>query len=360
MGFIEEHITPVEFRDRHCCGDGNFYKGYVIGLGYVYPKAGMMYPSHWCGYGSGSTRISGDDTHCVGGWQYEVDDSMESVIKSMTPIRDVFREALVQDDGDGSVKVVMGFNKFVSYAKGSGTCDIDFVESSVNANQVALQISVEFKSDTGDVYKEVHQIASKDLVVAFGLSAAKKSADQSTTWQDTLEFWAGVGGIACSAGQVLGKAMYSTNLATQFRSNFELMNHNNTKAMVDNAGKIWKGANNSPLVNKTLGNNISNVSRYFPLVAPYLRTGGRVCGFIGIALSVYRLRDEYRNDNGLGIVDAGADVIMGVVGMIPVHGWIISGGYFIAKPLAKKHTEVVVKSQIEMGIAGYPSTMPFK
>lgn len=36
------------------------------------------------------------------------------------------------------------------------------------------------------------------------------------------------------------------------------------------------------------------------------------------------------------------------------------GGYFILKPLVKNHAKTVIKSQIEMGIVGLPSTMPFK
>lgn len=363
MGYREDYITLTDFRHRYCSADGNFYRGYVIGLGYVYPKAGMLYPSHWRGYESGSGHISTDDTHCNGIWQYEVDSSMEAVISSLTPIRDFFRNALVQDNENGTVKVTIGPNRFVNYRKGYGTCNIDFVESNVIVNQVALQISIEIKDDKGSTQKEKYHILSKDLVVEFGtnlMSSAKNATDENNRWKDTLEFWAGIGGIGCSAGQAAGKALYSSNLAMQFSSNFELMSHSRTKVMVDNAGKIWKGASNSSLVTKTLTNKIPDASRYFPQAAPYLKWGGRACGVAGIVLSGWRFYDAYQNNHGVDMVDSGIDTIMGGVGFIPPYGWIASGGYFLLKPLVKIHAEIVVKLQMETGIVGLPSTMPFK
>lgn len=130
--------------------------------------------------------------------------------------------------------------------------------------------------------------------------------------------------------------------------------------MVDNTGKIWKGAGNSPLVNKALANNIPNALRYFPQIAPYLKIGGYACGFAGIGFSGQRFWEACQNDDGLGMLDSGIDVIMGGVGFVPGYGWAVSGGYFLLKPLVKKHAKTVLKSQIETGVAGLPATLPFK
>lgn len=363
MAYREEYITPEEYTCRYSAADGNFYTGYVIGLGYVYPKAVMLYPSHWRGYNSGSAHISMDETHCIGGWQYEIDDSMEAVINSLTPIRDAFRKALVRENADGTVTVHTGLNQLINYPKGYGNCHIDFVESKTNPNQVALRISIEIKDDTGDIFKKEYQILSKDLGVAFSLSSmppAKSTTGGNNAWRDALEFWTGVGGIGCSAGQAAGRAAYNSNLAIQFSSHFELINRNPIKVMVDNTGKIWKGAGNSPLVNKALTNNIPNALRYFPQIAPYLKIGGYACGFTGIICSGMRFLDACQNDDGLGMLDSGVDAVMGGIGFVPGYGWAVSGGYFLLKPLVKKHAETVLKSQIETGVAGLPATLPFK
>ena len=320
-------------------------------------------PEPLAGYNSGSAHISMDETHCIGGWQYEIDDSMEAVINSLTPIRDAFRKALVRKNADGTVTVHTGLNQLINYPKGYGNCHIDFVESKTTPNQVALRISIEIKDDTGEVFKEEYQILSKDLGVAFSpnsMSPAKSTMGGNNVWRDALEFWSGIGGIGCSAGQAAGRAAYNSNLAIQFSSNFELINRNHIKVMVDNTGKIWKGAGNSPLVNKALTNNIPNASRYFPQIAPYLQWGGYACGFAGIGCSVYRFSIAYQNGDGLGMLDSGIDAIMGGVGFVPAYGWAISGGYFLLKPLVKKHAETVLKSQIETGVAGLPATLPFK
>lgn len=363
MGYRKEYITPEEYKCRYSAADGNFYTGYVIGLGYVYPKAVMLYPSHWCGYHSGSAHIPKDEMHCIGGWGYEVDNSMKAVIDSLAPLRDAFRKALVRENPDGTVTVYAGQNRLIHYPKGLGSCHIDFVGSQMDANQVALQISVEVKDDTGGVFKEECQILGKDLGMAFGLNSmpsSKSTMGDNKTWIDILEFWAGVGGILCSAGQAAGRAAYNSSLAVQFSTNFELMNLNHTKMMVDSHSKMWNGAADSPLVKKALTDKIPNASRFFPRAAPYLRSGGYVCGFAGIVCSGWRFWEACQNDDGLGMVDSGMDAIMGGVGFVPGYGWVISGGYFLLKPLVKKHAETVLKSQIETGVAGLPATLPFK
>ena len=360
MGYREEYITQEEYTCRYNGADGNFYTGYVIGLGYVYPKGIMLYPGHWCGYNSGPAYIPADETHCVGGWQYEIDTSVEAVIDSLKPLRDIFREALVQNHTDGTVTVHTGLNRSVNYPKEYGSCHIDFVRSEMDANQIALQISIEVKDDAGKLLKEQYQILGKDLGTAFGLNPTG-TGDENNVWRDRLEFWAGVGGIVCSGGQAAGEAIYGSSLAVQFSSNFEVVNYNNMERMVDNSGKMWKGSANSPLVKKALTEKIPNLSRHFPKAAPYLRWGGYVCGGIGIICSGWRFWDAYQDKDGLDMLDSGMDAVMGVVGLrVPGYGWIISGAYFLIKPLAKFHAKTVLEKQIEMGVAGLPATMPFK
>lgn len=54
------------------------------------------------------------------------------------------------------------------------------------------------------------------------------------------------------------------------------------------------------------------------------------------------------------------DTFMGGVGFIPVGGWISSGLYSITAPLRKVWQEKVLSVQMETGIEGCSSVMPFK
>ena len=90
----------------------------------------------------------------------------------------------------------------------------------------------------------------------------------------------------------------------------------------------------------------------------YLTHVGNIAAMFGLAKSVYVYG---MSPNEEGKADAALDFLMGTAGFTPYVGPLISLYWSLGgKKLHYKYLEEVIMPQYEMGILGYPSTMPFK
>ena len=85
---------------------------------------------------------------------------------------------------------------------------------------------------------------------------------------------------------------------------------------------------------------------------------GNIIAMFGLAKSVYDYGTSLSEEEK---ADATLDLLVGTAGFTPYVGpWISLYWSLGGKKLHYKYLEEVIMPQYEMGILGYPSTMPFK
>lgn len=166
MPYTDKYITYADYLYRYNGTNGNFFTGYVVGYGYVYPKAGVLFPSHLCGYTSERGDISADETHNIALWQYIEDRSPNAIKQSYKGVIDELSHRIIRENPDNTISVNMGFNEFINIPqmkKTSVHLDVDITDP----NNHKLLLSVDLEDDFGNSMHKEKEFSITDLGLVF-------------------------------------------------------------------------------------------------------------------------------------------------------------------------------------------------
>lgn len=162
----KKYITYEDYASRYCGSNGSFFTGYVVGYGYVYPKASIIFPPHLHGFGGGSSNISSNQTHNIACWQYVEDKSPMAVNESYGALLEEATSHLIKENSDNTITVNMGFNNYINFSKEANS-QVNIEVDSADPNRHVLRISVRSKDSSGNGFEKVSEIPVSDLKLAF-------------------------------------------------------------------------------------------------------------------------------------------------------------------------------------------------
>lgn len=109
---------------------------------------------------------------------------------------------------------------------------------------------------------------------------------------------------------------------------------------------FWIGKNAKVLRSSFNGNGATGGRLIFAgRMASFAKTGGNVFGGLGLGVSALQGYDAFKKNDANGMVQAGADITVGVIGFTGPIGWAGSTGYFGGQTLDKMFgiTDTVAK-----------------
>lgn len=181
----KKYISYEDYVTRYCGTNGSFFTGYVVGYGYVYPKASIIFPSHLHGFGGGSSNLSANQTHNIACWQYAEDRSPVAVNDSYGALLEDITGHIIKKNPDNSITVNMGLNTYINIPKEADT-QVNVEIDSVDPNRHLLRISVRSKDDSGNGFEKVSEIPVSDLKMAFNsnlpVNCEKYELEQLNAW----------------------------------------------------------------------------------------------------------------------------------------------------------------------------------
>ena len=317
-------------------GKNKLYEGYVIGFGYVKVINRAIQPCHLNGFNPEVRMIPYEDTH------FDIEAKMESD-RSSAAVKQSLKPLFV--NGETSITVGAGMT-LSSIAAFFGVTVDDLVRWNNIGNPDKIYVGQNIKivdksylpmenihstSNNTDLYNHSEEesfLFSKEMgYVSMGLALAS---------------------VATSAYQEI--PLYS-RMASSLSANRFLARHN---------GKIVSWSNsfngNGAVSSSVVQANKAQYLRYMNKMK-WVRWGGYFASSTGVLISAgqwYEAKEPGQQ------AEAMFDTFMGGVGFIPGGGWIASGLYSLTTPLRKVWQEKVLPIQMETGIEGCASVMPFK
>lgn len=317
-------------------GRNKLFEGYVIGFGYVKVINIAIQPSHLNGFSPETGMIPYEDTH------FEIGSKMESD-RSPAAIKQSLKGLFVNGETVITVETGMTLSGIASLFNVA-------VDDLIRWNQIETpdKISVGQKITIVDKsYLPTENRPSNNI----NIDHDNKSNEESFLYSKEMGFISmglTIASIATSAYQEI--PLYN-RMATSLSPNRFLARYNG--AIVNWSNEFYGNGNVSKsVVQASKAKYLQHLNKL-----KWIKWGGYAIGGAGVIISAGQL--YHAEDTGQQ-VESMVDTFMGGVGFIPGGGWIASGLYGVTTPLRKMWKEEVLPVQMETGIEGCASVMPFK
>lgn len=328
----ERYISLDVFMGKYA-STGDLYQGYVIGYGYVNIVQRVGHPLHLNGRNPRPELVPYTERHFELVSEMVPDRSPEMVHKSL---KGLFT------NGEAVITVKAGMT-----LSGIASVFNVTVDDLVRWNHIEDpdKIVVGQKIKITDANR-----------IPMGNAPAKPNINMNSGEEDNFLFSPEMGYIALGISALsAGMSMYSeipmyNRMASTIDPNYFLARRNGGIAVWKN--NYYGGRGVSPdfvKAQKLAFLNQINKLRW-------VKYGGYVTNTLGVGISISQM--YYANNVGQRF-EASVDTFMGIIGFTGV-GWPAAAAYSLSSPLRKTWQEKVLPVQMETGIEGCASVMPFK
>lgn len=317
-------------------GGNKIFEGYVIGFGYVKVINIAIQPPHLNGFSPEVRNIPYEESH------FEIDSKMEAD-RSLAAVKQSLRGLFI--NGKTSITVESGMTLSGIASLFNVTVD-DLVRwnNIENPDKISVGQRVTIVNNS---YLPMENMYSNST----NIDSNNESSEYSFLYSKEMGLLAMGLTIASTALSAYQEIPEYNRMATSLSTDRFLIRYNgnirNWSSKFHGNGAVSKG-----VVQAGKAEYLQHLNKL-----KWAKWGGHITGSIGVILSVSQC---YNATNPEQQAVSMLDTAMGCVGFIPVGGWIASGAYGISAPLRELWNQKVLPVQIETGIEGCASVMPFK
>lgn len=333
----ERYVSLDVFVSRYF-GTTNLFQGYVIGYGYVRIVEKVVSPSHLNGYSPEVRRLPYEETHFIVVSEMQPD-------KSPAAIKQSLKGLFV--DGQATITVKSGMTlSGIAALFGVTVDDLVCWNKIENPDKITVgqEITVVDKN-----FVKYSPIDSLHFSYSSNSTVSSNEGDSFLYSKEMGLIALGLTGISTGLSAYSELSMYN-KMATSLNSKCFLARYNGSLVVWSNK---FRG-NSAVGADFVVAQKASYLSRLNQL--KWVKWGGTAASVLGLGISVSQM---YNAKNAGQQAEATFDTFMGTLGLTGV-GWSTAALYSLSAPLRKIWQEKVLTVQMETGIEGCASVMPFK